>query len=75
MTEVCDTLPSAQSAAALVRGEVKALPTVLLHTAGRAALIGIGLAVIGERKHIVRNAVAGAVAVEVFVLGYQYVKR
>lgn len=71
----CDTLPSAGSAAALVRGEAEALPLVLLHALVRAALIGVGLAVVGEREHLVRNAIAGSAAIEVFVLGYQYLKQ
>lgn len=71
----CDTLPSAGSAAALVRGDVAAVPLVLWHTLVRATLIGIGLAVVGQREHLVRNAIAGAAAIEVFVLGYQYVRQ
>jgi hypothetical protein len=70
LEQTCDTLPSAGSAAALVRGEPQALPKVLLHTAGRAVLIGIGLAIVGEREHLMRNALAGALAVEAFVLAY-----
>lgn len=68
----CDTLPSAQSAAALVRGEPGSFLRVLGHTAGRAALIGVGLAVVGEREHIVKYAIAGALGIEAFVLGYTY---
>ena len=71
----CDTLPSAGSAAALVRGEEGAAPLVLWHTLVRAALIGVGLAVVGQRDHLVRNAIAGAAAVEVFVLAYQYARQ
>ncbi len=75
MTDVCDTVPSAQSSAALVRGEKNALPLVLIHTAGRAALIGIGLAVVGEKHGLVKKAVAGAIAIEVFLLSYHALKR
>lgn len=71
----CDTLPSAESAAQLARGDIKALPRVFVHTAGRAALIGVGLILAGQREHVFRNALAGSIAIEVFVLGYQYSQR
>jgi len=73
--QVCDTLPSAQSAAALVRGEPGSFVRVLGHTAGRALLISIGMAVFGEREHLLRNSVAGALGIEAFVLGYTYWQR
>lgn len=61
-------LPSEMAAKALVRGEPGALLDVIYWTALRAALIGAGLYAVGERSHIVRNAVAGALAVELGVL-------
>lgn len=75
MPEVCDSLPSADSAASLVRGERNALPRVIVHTLGRSAVIGIGLAIAGQRENLIRNAQAGGIAIEVFVLAYQYSKR
>lgn len=71
----CDTLPSANSAASLIRGERNALPRVIVHTLGRSAVIGIGLAIVGQRTHLIRNALAGGIAIELFVLAYQYSKR
>jgi hypothetical protein len=61
-------LPSSRSALAFVRNEPGSFWPVVGHTLGRAALIGVGLAVAGERDHIVRKAVAGAMAIESFVL-------
>jgi hypothetical protein len=63
-------LPSGSSALALVGGDAGALPKVLLHTGLRAALVGVGLFAAGERAHVVRNAVAGSLAIEAFVLGW-----
>lgn len=71
----CAALPSGTSAAALVSGDWKALPTAVLHTALRAALIGSGLLVAGERANTVRNAVAGSLAIEAFVLAWAAWKR
>lgn len=64
----CASLPSSTAAADLLHGNPGGLAGVVLSTAGRAALIGAGLYVAGEREHLVRNAVAGALAIEVFVL-------
>lgn len=63
-------LPSQSSAAALVAGDLTALPTVALHLVGRAALIAAGMAIFGERdpKRLVGGSLAGASMIEVFVL-------
>jgi hypothetical protein len=63
-------LPSGTSAADLLSGDLRALPIAVAHTVVRAALIGTGLLVAGERVHVVRNAVAGSLAIETFVLGW-----
>jgi hypothetical protein len=68
-------LPSGSSAAALVGGDWRALPTAVLHTTLRAALVGTGLLVAGERAHVVRNAVAGSLAIEAFVLSWAVWKK
>lgn len=75
MSEQCDTLPSAQSAAALVRGESGSFVRVVGHTLLRAGLIGVGLAIAGEREKLVRYSVAGALGIEAFVIGYAYWQR
>lgn len=63
-------LPSGSSAAALIDGDWNALPVAVGHTIVRAALVGAGLVVAGERTHVIRNAVAGSLAIETFVLGW-----
>ena len=60
-------LPSASAARAFVRGEASFMP-VIGTTVLRAMLIGVGMYVVGERRNIVRNAMAGATAIEVFVM-------
>ena len=68
------TLPSVVAAEKLFNGESWGLVAVLASTVGRAGVIGAGLFLAGERDHLVRNAFAGALAVEAFVLmrvGYQ----
>lgn len=61
-------LPSGTSAYRLMRGDPKGLAGIVGHTIGRASLIGVGMAVAGERKHLVRNALGGALGIEAFVL-------
>jgi len=66
----CAALPSGSSAVAVVSGDWSALPLAVAHTVLRAGLVGAGLLVAGERTHVVRNAVAGSLAIEAFVLGW-----
>lgn len=70
-------LPSQSSAAALVGGDVTALPMVMLHLVGRAALIGTGLAIAGERDaaRAIKYSLAGATVIEVFVVLHEVVNR
>lgn len=70
-------LPSQSSAAALVSGEMTALPVVALHVLGRGAIIAAGLAVVGERdpKRLTVGALAGSAAIEVFVLVHELLNR
>jgi len=64
-------LPSYSSAVKLVRGEPGGLSGVILSTAGRAALIGSGLYVLGgQRENLLKLSLAGAVGIEVFVLAW-----
>ena len=64
-------LPSADAANALLAGKPGALGEVIGTTLGRALLIGAGLYLVGGReKPLVKNALAGALAIEVFVLCY-----
>lgn len=63
-------LPSGESAEQLVAGDAGALPKVILHTAVRGALVGLGLYAAGMRggKDLAKFGLAGAVGIEVFVL-------
>jgi hypothetical protein len=71
----CAALPSGQAAAKLVAGDWEAIVPVIGYTAVRGALIAVGLAVAGEREHIVRNAISGTLAIETFVLGWAAIKE
>ena len=71
----CAALPSGQAAYGLVSGDWSCLVPVIGTMVARGALIGVGMAVSGERKHLLRNAAAGAVAVEGFVLLWAAWKR
>jgi hypothetical protein len=62
------TLPSVRAAEALLLGEPGGVTGVVKWTALRAALIAVGLLAVGQRRGVVKGAVAGALAVEVFVL-------
>ena len=66
------TLPSVVAAERFFTGSDKGkhIIEVLGSALGRATLIGAGMYVAGERQNVVRNAVAGALAIEVFVLAY-----
>jgi hypothetical protein len=67
---VCPALPSGSSAVALLSGDLRALPVAVAHTVLRSGLVGAGMLVAGERKHVVRNAIAGSLAIEAFVLAW-----
>jgi hypothetical protein len=67
----CITLPSSDAAVTLVKGDIApGLVGVIGSTLLRAGLIAGGLYLVGERKHLVRNAVAAAGAIEIFVLAW-----
>jgi hypothetical protein len=71
----CEQPPSSAAACELVEGNLSALPKVLVTTILRAGLIGVGMYALGERQHLARNALAGAMATEMFLLGWAYVKK
>jgi hypothetical protein len=75
--KVCASLPSSEAAFSLLQGNAKALPMVFGTTLLRGVLIASGVAaldkfVFGESdlKKIAYRSLAGAFAVEVFVLLY-----
>ena len=63
-------LPSGTAAKALVRGEPGSLVPVVAYTLLRAGLIGAGLYAAGQREGLTKSAIAGSVAIELFVLGW-----
>lgn len=65
-------LPSANSALAFVRGEPGSTASVIKHTLGRSVLIGVGLAVAGEREHLIQKSLAAGMTIESFVLLWTY---
>jgi hypothetical protein len=71
----CASLPSSQAALDLVEGKPAAIVPVLGSMLGRAALIGAGLFVVGERRNLVKYSAAAAVAIELFVIGYVAANR
>ena len=70
-------LPSQQSADDLIGGEWSALPSVVASVLARASLISIGLSLAGALKirSVWLAALFGALAIEVFVLGWAYWHR
>jgi hypothetical protein len=64
-------LPSSNSVYAVVSGETRAIPVLVLHYAARSAIVGLGLAAAGLRgkELVVSSALAGA-AFELSLLGW-----
>lgn len=67
-------LPSQSSADRFVREGLPAVPGLFLHTALRTALVGGGLILFARRRDrkVVRDALAGALMIEVFVLAWAW---
>jgi hypothetical protein len=70
-------LPSADSANRVLDGDTSSIPRAVLHTAGRAALIGVGMWTFGHFKprDAAVGGISGAVAIEGFALLYLSYKR
>ncbi len=62
------TLPSVVAAEQFLNGEEGGLAGVITSLLGRAVVISLGLLAVGERKHVIKYSLAGATAIEVFVL-------
>lgn len=76
MNDSCPiNLPSASHGLRLINGDLSAVPLVLGDFLVRAALIGAGMYVFGNRENTVRNALAGSAAIETFVLAWTAVTR
>ena len=72
----CITLPSSDAAVTLVRGDIASgLPGVLGTALLRGPLIAGGLYAVGERTHLVRNALGASAAIELFVLAWVWKKN
>lgn len=70
------SLPSGESASDFVEGKDGATVRLIGHLLGRAVLLGVGLAVAGARdKDLVKYSLAGAAAIELFVLGYAWINK
>lgn len=68
-------LPSSSSAKDLINGKPAAIFPVIGWTLLRGTLIGAGLALAGQRKGVLRGAVAGTLMIEAWVLGWALVQR
>lgn len=62
------TLPSVDAAHKFHRGEPGGTVAIVGSTVGRAFLLGIALACLGERERLVRYSLGGATMIELFVL-------
>ena len=71
---VCNALPSGAAAHDLVNGRPGGLGKTILCTFGRAALIGTGMWIAGKRDNLGRDALAGAVGIEAFVIAWAIYK-
>jgi hypothetical protein len=73
--DMCPTIPSADTAYRLMRGDGSAVPNLIRDMVGRAALVGIGVALAGgSRDEAIRYGIAGALSIEAFVLAYAAVR-
>ena len=66
--DILTTLPSIRAAEAYWLDEPGSTRLVIMSTLGRAALVGLGLLAVGQRRGVVKGALAGAVAIEAFVM-------
>lgn len=67
-------LPSQSSADRFVREGLPAVPGLIAHTALRSFLVGSGIVLFAGRRDrkVIRDAVAGAMMIEVFVLAWAW---
>lgn len=68
-------LPSGRAAVDLVNGRPGGLTRTVGCTLGRAALIGTGMWISGKRENLGRDALAGALGIEAFVLAWALYRR
>lgn len=76
MTEIIHAPPSAGSATRLVRGVPGSFAEAALHTMFRAVLVSTGCHLAGFRdRQLLRASVAGAIAIEAFLVGWAAYKE
>jgi hypothetical protein len=76
MAEIIHAPPSAGSATRLVRGVPGSLAEAALHTMFRSVLVSTGLYMVGLRdRQLLRASVAGAMAIEGFLVGWAAYKE
>jgi len=71
MEPTCVTLPSADAALSLVRGNYqRGIPSVVGSTIVRSMLIAGGLYIAGDRKRLAAKSICAALAIEAFVVSW-----
>ena len=73
MTDAEVHLKAAPSKEAVVRylmGQENAAQAVIKSFVERTVLVGVGIALFGNRDHLVRNSLAASFAIEVYLLWY-----
>lgn len=67
----CAPLPSGRAMSDLVAGDPDAIGRVLFHTLLRASLVGTGMYLMGSRREtLIRDALAGSLGIDAFVLAW-----
>ena len=62
--------PSKEAAIRFLNKEPDAWKDVLYSLGERTLLIAAGIGILGDRKNLVRNSIAGSIAIEVYLLWY-----
>lgn len=71
----CASLPSSTSVSDMLDGKFDGFVGSIVSTAVRGGLIAGGLYIAGDRKHLWRDALAGALAIETFVILYTLARK
>ena len=68
--EMLKVASSKEAAIRLLNKEPGSLKDVLVSMGERTLLIGAGIAILGNRDKILRNSIAGSIAIEAYLLWY-----
>lgn len=68
--EMLKVASSKEAAIRLLNKEPGSLKDVLVSMGERTLLIGAGIAILGNRDNILRNSIAGSIAIEAYLLWY-----